>query len=249
MHWVARIHAALAESRFEMYLQPIARSSDDDTQYRHYEALLRMNGRDGRIFSPGAFLPAAERYNLASQIDVWVLDNILEWLDRSPLFLDHLQVMAVNLSGQSLGEPAFLSHVHDRMRRYPLAARKLCVEITETAAISNLERVQDFMKSMRDFGTRFALDDFGSGLSCFAYLRTLDVDYLKIDCMFVKDVHQDPIHETMVRSINEVGHVMGKQTIAEFVENDEVRQKLAEIGVDYVQGYGIGVPVRFHEVL
>ena len=192
-------------------------------------------------------MPAAERYNLANQIDAWVLNDVLAWIDRAPLCLDHLDVLAVNLSGQSLGEPAFLTHVHDRMRRNPLAARKLCFEITETAAISNLERVQEFIKSMRSFGTRFALDDFGAGLSSFAYLRTLDVDYLKINGMFVKDAHEDPIHEAMVRAINEVGHVMGKKTIAEFVENDSVRQKLAAIGVDFVRGYGIGMPIPFGE--
>ncbi|MFT5446790.1 MAG: diguanylate cyclase (GGDEF)-like protein [Gammaproteobacteria bacterium] len=253
MHWVARIHAALAENRLQMYLQPIAPAAaptgTGNSNHLHFEALLRMNGKDGRIFPPGAFLPAAERYNLASQLDAWVLDDVLGWLDRSPLFLDHLNVLAVNLSGQSLGDAAFLNHVHERMRRYPLAARKLCFEITETAAISNLDRVQEFMQNMRSFGTRFALDDFGAGLSSFAYLRTLDVDYLKIDGMFVKDVHEDPIHEAMVRSINEVGHVMGKKTIAEFVENDDVREKLVSIGVDFVQGYGIGMPVPFEEVV
>jgi diguanylate cyclase (GGDEF)-like protein len=253
MHWVARIHTALAENRLQMYLQPIAPAAmptgTGNSNPLHFEALLRMNGKDGRIFPPGAFLPAAERYNLASLIDAWVLDDILGWLDRSPLFLDHLDVLAVNLSGQSLGDTAFLNHVHERMRRHPLAARKLCFEITETAAISNLDRVQEFMQSIRSFGTRFALDDFGAGLSSFAYLRTLDVDYLKIDGMFVKDVHEDPIHEAMVRSINEVGHVMGKKTIAEYVENDDVRDKLVSIGVDFVQGYAIGLPVPFEDVL
>jgi diguanylate cyclase (GGDEF)-like protein len=253
MHWVARIHAALAENRLQMFLQPIAPATvptgTAGSNHMHFEALLRMNGKDGRVFPPGAFLPAAERYNLASQIDAWVLDDILGWLDRSPLFLDHLDVLAVYLSGQSLGDTAFLNHVHERMRRHSLAARKLCFEITETAAISNLDRVQEFMQSLRSFGCRFALDDFGAGLSSFAYLRTLDVDYLKIDGMFVKDVHEDPIHEAMVRSINEVGHVMGKKTIAEFVENEQIREKLVSIGVDFVQGYGIGMPVPFEEVL
>ena len=253
MHWVARIHSALAENRLQMYLQPIAPTAapagTGSPNHLHFEALLRMNGKDGRIFPPSAFLPAAERYNLAGQIDAWVLDDILGWLDRSPLFLNHLNVLAVNLSGQSLGDAAFLNHVHERMRRHPLAARKLCFEITETAAISNLDRVQEFMQSIRGFGTRFALDDFGAGLSSFAYLRTLDVDYLKIDGLFVKAVHEDPVYEAMVRSINEVGHVMGKKTIAEFVENDNVRDKLVSIGVDFVQGYGIGMPVPFEEML
>jgi len=249
MHWVARLHRALAEKRFELYLQPIAPATGTGGDFRHYEALLRMNGADGHCFSPGAFMPAAERYNLASQIDSWVLDEALGWLDRSPLFLDHLQVLSVNLSGQSLGEPAFLGHVRERVRRFPLAARKLCFEITETAAISNLEPVQEFMASVRAHGCRFALDDFGAGLSSFAYLRTLDVDYLKIDGMFIRDLEDDPINVAMVRSINEVGHVMGKQTIAEYVETDAVRDRLAGLGVDLVQGYGIGKPVPFADVV
>ncbi len=248
MHWVARIHAALAEGRLELLLQPIAPAAGSDGLL-HFEALLRMRASDGRVFTPGAFLPAAERYNLASQIDAWVLDETLGWLERSPLFLDHLAVMSVNLSGQSLGEAAFLARVQERMRSHPRAARKLCFEITETAAISNLDAVQEFMATVRASGVRFALDDFGAGLSSFAYLRTLDVDYLKIDGMFVKDMHEDPIHAAMVRSINEVGHVMGKKTIAEFVEHDEVRAKLAAMGVDYVQGYAIGRPVPFGDVV
>jgi diguanylate cyclase (GGDEF)-like protein/PAS domain S-box-containing protein len=245
MHWVARIHSALAEKRLELYAQPIVPTLAGPGEYRHFEVLLRMNGRDGRCFAPGAFLPAAERYNLASQIDSWVLEETLSWLDRAPLFLDHLHVLSVNLSGQSLGEQAFRSHVRERVRRNALAARKLCFEITETAAISNLEPVQEFMKSMREFGCSFALDDFGAGLSSFAYLRTLDVDYLKIDGMFVKDLDDDPIHLAMVRSINEVGHVMGKKTIAEFVESEAIRERLAGIGVDMVQGFAIGEPAPF----
>jgi diguanylate cyclase (GGDEF)-like protein len=249
MHWVARIHSTLAENRFELQVQPIAPAAGDDPDHLHFEALLRMNGRDGRQFSPGAFLPAAERYNLAIQIDSWVLAESLDWLHRSPLFLDHLHTLSMNLSGQSLGEPSFLSHVKERLRAHPDAARKLCFEVTETAAISNLDRAQEFIAAMREFGCTFALDDFGSGLSSFAYLRTLDVDYLKIDGVFVKDCHEDPIHKAMVRSINEVGHVMGKKTIAEFVENEDIRATLVEIGVDYVQGYAIGKPVPFADVV
>jgi len=249
MHWVARLHRALAEKRFELYLQPIAPAAGDGAPHRHFETLLRLNAADGRCFTPGAFMPAAERYNLASQIDAWVLDEALAWLDRSPLFLDQIEVLSINLSGQSLGEAAFLGHVRDRMRRFPLAARKICFEITETAAISNLDRVQDFMASLRALGCRFALDDFGAGLSSFAYLRTLDVDYLKIDGMFIRDLEDDPVHVAMVRSINEVGHVMGKKTIAEYVENDAVRERLAALGVDLVQGYGIGRPVPFADVV
>ncbi len=249
MHWVARLHRALAEKLFELYLQPIAPAAGDGEPHRHFETLLRLNGPDGRCFSPGAFMPAAERYNLASQIDSWVLDEALAWLERSPMFFEQLEVLSVNLSGQSLGEAAFLGHVRDRIRRYPHAARKLCFEITETAAISNLEQVQEFMASLRSCGCRFALDDFGAGLSSFAYLRTLDVDYLKIDGMFIRDLEDDPIHVAMVRSINEVGHVMGKKTIAEYVETDAVRERLAGLGVDLVQGYGIGRPVPFADVV
>ena len=249
MHWVARINSALREDRFELNVQPIAPTvSDNDDGYLHYEVLVRMRLKDGRQSAPGEFLPAAEHYNLITELDRWILDRSIQYLDDNVLFQDHLHTLSINVSGRSLGDPVFRDHVTQTLAGRQRIAKKLCFEVTETAVINKLAEGKQFIREMRALGCRFALDDFGAGLSSFAYLKELDVDYLKIDGLFVRDIDSDPVHAAMVRSINEVGHVMGKKTIAEFVESDAIRAVLAEIGVDYVQGYGIGKPVPFDDV-
>lgn len=249
MHWVARINSALKEDRFELNVQPIAPTVAGDDSYLHYEVLVRMRLRDGRQSAPGEFLPAAEHYNLITELDRWILDRSIRYLDDNVLFQDHLHTLSINVSGRSLGDPVFRDHVVQTLGSRPRIAKKLCFEVTETAVINKLAEGQQFIHQMRELGCRFALDDFGAGLSSFAYLKELDVEYLKIDGLFVRDIDRDPVHAAMVRSINEVGHVMGKKTIAEFVESDAIRAVLAEIGVDYVQGYGIGKPVPFDDIL
>jgi len=248
MQWVARIHQALNENKFCLYAQTIL-SLRDDVPGNHYELLIRMTNDDGNIIPPGAFLPAAERYNVISKIDRWVIETAFSQLENNPNFMQKMNFFSINLSGQSLAEQDFLDFVLTTMDKSTIDAEKICFEITETAAIANLGIAVKFISTLKTRGCLFALDDFGSGLSSFGYLKNLQVDYLKIDGMFVKDIVDDPIDYAMVKSINEIGQVMGLQTIAEFVENDKITGLLSEIGVNYVQGYGVGKPKALLEIL
>jgi diguanylate cyclase (GGDEF)-like protein/PAS domain S-box-containing protein len=246
--WVNELKDALNENRFELYAQPIV-SLSDPSKKRIYEILLRLRTRSGEIAPPGAFLPAAERYNLSEAVDRWVVDHTFSWMELHFKHLDNVDHLAINLSGASLGSHTLLSHIMQQIRLHNLPPSMIKFEITETAAISNLRDATVFIKTLCEFGCQFALDDFGSGLSSFAYLKNLPVSTLKIDGMFVKDILDDPIDEAMVKSINDIGHVMGMKTIAEFVENDAIRQRLQEMGVDFAQGYGIGRPVPINDIL
>ncbi|WP_254439836.1 EAL domain-containing protein [Shewanella sp. Arc9-LZ] len=246
--WVHELKYALNENRFELYAQPIV-SLSDPTQKRIYEVLLRLRTRSGDIAPPGAFLPVAERYNLSEAIDRWVVDHTLIWMELHFKHLGDIDHLAINLSGASLGSSALLSHIMQQITLHHLPPSMIKFEITETAAISNLRDATLFIKTLCEFGCQFALDDFGSGLSSFAYLKNLPVTTLKIDGMFVKDILDDPIDEAMVKSINDIGHVMGMKTIAEFVENDAIRQRLKDMGVDFAQGYEIGRPVPIDDIL
>ena len=214
----------------------------------HYELLLRMKDEHGQVVPPGAFLPAAERYNLSPRLDRWVLEAAFAWLTEHPQHLARLSLCSINLSGHSLGDDEFLEFVVQRFSSSAVPPSKICFEITETAAIANFSRATHFIRALKRLGCPFALDDFGSGLSSFAYLKTLPVDFLKIDGVFIKDVVHDPLDLAMVKSINELGQVMGKRTIAECVENDEILSKLRELGVDYAQGYGVGRPQPLEEL-
>ena len=242
MRWVTRIQTALEENRFELARQPIVSLSGDEGSDRHYELLLRMRDEDGKIVPPEAFLPAAERYNLSIKLDRWVVREAFRILTRDPVHLENLFLCSINLSGVSLADEDFLIFVTSELASAGLPPRKVCFEITETAAIANLPGAMRFIEVLRRIGCRFALDDFGSGLSSFAYLKSLPVDFLKIDGVFVKDIVDDPIDRELVRSINQIGHVMGKRTIAEFVESAEILSALGEIGVDYAQGFELGKP-------
>ncbi len=242
MRWITRINDALESGRLWLARQPIVPVGRRDDAGLHHELLLRMQGEDGETVAPGAFLPAAERYGLCSRLDRWVVEHALGWYASQPVALGHLSLCSLNVSGQSLGDPDFLHFVRNALEASPMPGEKLCFEITETAAIANLTGAVRFMSELRDRGVRFALDDFGSGLSSFGYLKTLPVDFLKIDGVFVRDIADDPVDRAMVDSINQIGHVMGKRTIAEFVESDAVLRVLAELGVDFAQGYAIGRP-------
>lgn len=244
MQWVNRIRQALDEGRFRLYYQRIVPLSNTGSGYLRYELLLRMLDESGGVVAPNAFLPAAERYNLASHLDRWVLLRALAWLAARPDHLSKLASCSINLSGHSMGEDDFLDFVLKEIRKARVPPDKLCFEITETAAIRNMSTATRFIQYLQDEGCKFALDDFGSGLSSFAYLKNLPVDYLKIDGMFVKDIMDDPINLAVVKSINDIGHVMGKQTIAEFVESGAIMEKLRSIGVDFAQGYAIGAPAN-----
>ncbi len=248
MHWVAVINQALEEDRFLLHCQAFVPLAGGADQSEGYELLIRMEDEDGRVVAPGAFLPAAERYNLATKLDRWVVRKAFEWLRRHPQHLERVLVCSINLSGNSLGDDEFLEFVIRQLDESEIPPAKICFEITETAAIANLTSATHLIKALKELGCRFALDDFGSGLSSFAYLKNLPVDFLKIDGMFVKDMVDDPIDFAMVKAINDMGHVMGKKTIAEFVENDAILARLRALGVDYAQGYGVGVPLSIEEM-
>ena len=240
MQWVHRIQEAIDEDRLILYSQPIVPT---DTQERglHMEVLVRLLSKEGEEVPPGAFLPAAERYGLATNIDKWVVNHVFNWMqDNRDYVQNHIKVCAINLSGLTLSDDTFLDIVIDQLYARDISAEKLCFEITETALIANLSQATSFIRTLRRLGCKFALDDFGSGLSSFAYLKNLQVDYLKIDGMFVRDMIRDPIDYALVRSINEMGKVMGKKTIAEFVETEEIFAEIKKLGIDYAQGYGVG---------
>ena len=244
MGWVERIDRAIVENRFELYFQTIeaaVRGPVASTRL-HIELLLRMREVDGRLVPPGAFLPPAERYHVVSGIDRWVISRTLSWFKEVGAIDERLQTCGINLSGQSLISDDFQAFALAAMRSLGPLATLICFEITETSAIANLQAARCFIDNMRALGCRFALDDFGSGLSSFGYLRQLPVDYLKIDGMFVRDMLHDPVNLALVSAINGVGKTLGKITVAEFVENDAVRERLAELGVDCVQGYGVSLP-------
>ena len=240
IHWLEQINKSLAEDKLLIYAQEIVPLNESDD--KHYEVLVRMQDDKGNIILPGAFLIAAERYNLTSRLDLWMLKNTVKLLKEHPKFLKQIEFIALNLSGHSLVDEKFLNNAMTEIHDSGINGSKFCFEITETATISNLSKADRFIASLKQYGCRFALDDFGSGLSSFGYLKHLLVDYLKIDGMFVKDIVVDPIDHAMVKSINEIGQVMGMKTIAEFVENDEIKGMLREIGVNYAQGYAMGKP-------
>jgi diguanylate cyclase (GGDEF)-like protein/PAS domain S-box-containing protein len=243
MQWAARINNALEEGRFELFRQTILPLQTAETG-AHYELLLRMRDEAGKIVAPDNFMTAAERYGITPSIDRWVIENALRWLVSEADEREKLTMCSINLSGQSLGDDKFLPYVIDQFHRSGLDASKICFEITETAAIASFSQANRFIQALKELGCKFALDDFGTGLSSFGYLKHFPVDYLKIDGSFVKEILHDPIDREMVRSINEIGHLTGKQTIAEFAENQEIINMLRGMGVDYAQGYGVSQPQR-----
>ncbi|HUO82490.1 MAG TPA: EAL domain-containing protein, partial [Gammaproteobacteria bacterium] len=247
MQWATRINNALEESRFELFRQTILPLQTSDTG-AHYELLLRMRDESGSLVSPELFIAAAERYGITPNIDRWVVDNAFRWLVSEADERERLAMCSINLSGQSLNDDKFLPFVIDQFQRSGLDATRICFEITETAAIASYSQANRFIQSLKELGCKFALDDFGTGLSSFGYLKHFPVDFLKIDGSFVKEILHDPIDREMVRSINEIGHLTGKQTIAEFAENEEIITMLRGIGVDYAQGYGVSEPKRILRV-
>ncbi len=247
MSWVVRIQEAISDGKFLLYSQEIVRI-DGKEDLPHYELLIRMQDSEGKIIPPGVFLPAAERYNLASAIDVWVVETVLDGLISARQRGENIEgVYGINLSGQSLGDMRFYEKIIEQIKSSDLTGSNafICFEITETAAIQNMNAALYFINELRAVHCLFALDDFGSGLSSYAYLQQMPIDFLKIDGMFVKDCLEDAVKLEMIKSINSVGHVMGLKTIAEFVENDQIFSKLGEIDVDYAQGYWNGPPTQW----
>lgn len=249
MSFVSQIDNALKEDRFVLNcqkIQPIVEGGDD---HSHYEILLTVLDENDQPLPPQDFIVAAETYNRMGAIDRWVIKNSFKWIASNILKLDGLGAFSINISGNSLTEDDFMEFVLQQFNETRLPTSMICFEITETSAIGSLDDVVEFMEKMKVIGVQFSLDDFGTGLSSYSYLRNLPVDYLKIDGVFVKDIKTNPSDYAVVKSINEIGHFMGKKTIAEFVEDDEVLEILREIGVDFAQGYGIGKKFPITELL
>ena len=253
---VTTLNHALDEDRFELWCQPIVPVESEPTEKHNsgegarFEILLRLIDTDGNIVSAASFIPAAERFGLSCKIDRWVVKRVLKQIFSDSSVINKVECCFINLSGASLADPEFHQEILELLSAQPDICHRICFEITETAAISNMDSAMEFIQQTRDLGCQFALDDFGSGLSSFAYLQTLPVDFLKIDGQFVRDIVSNNVNQALVRAIHEVGTVMNKRSIAEFVEDEQVLEVLRSIGVDYAQGYGTGrpAPLKDHEI-
>jgi diguanylate cyclase (GGDEF)-like protein/PAS domain S-box-containing protein len=244
MQWLSRISLALENDRLRLYAQPIVPVLANKAATPHYEILLRLLDEQNRVIPAGVFLPAAERFGMMAAIDRWVIENALRHYQAfaAKRAGNANVLLSINVSGSTLNLGNFHGYIREKLSHFAVPADRIIFEITETTAIANLSEVSQFMADLRGLGCRFALDDFGSGLSSFSYLKHLPVDYLKIDGSFVADVTKDPFDRTVVESIHNLGRAMGIQTIAEYVENDPILEELRRIGVDYAQGFGVGMP-------
>ncbi len=250
LEWVMILKKALQENQFRMHAQAIHPLAVDEYKkpFHHYELLIRLSDEKGNPISPGEFIAAAEYYSMMPRLDRWVIHNVLKQLSEVPV-QEPLPIFAINLSGQSLNDPQFLSFVQKEIKISGVHPEMLCFEITEQVAVEDLSSINRFIATLKSLGCKFSLDDFGTGVSSYSYLRSLDVDYLKIDGSFVKHIANDDVAKTMVQSINQVGHTMKLNIIAEYVENQQIVEILREMGVDYGQGYEIAKPRPIEEVL
>lgn len=240
MEWVTRLQAAISGDQFRLYKQCISSLSNKHQTPIRCEFLLRLLGDDGEIIMPDVFIPAAERYNLMPDIDRWVIDHVMAYMAMNK---EQDVLSFVNISGNTIDDLTLTAYLREKMEQYQIPANRLCFEITETAAISNQGAAIEFIKEVRNLGCYFALDDFGSGMSSFSYLRSLPVDFIKIDGEFVRNMGNDNMSRAIVEAINNIGHVAGLKTIGEHAESEEILQDLKDIGVDFAQGYAIERPV------
>lgn len=241
--WTNEIVSAIEEKRFCLYHQTIAPIAEHNQhEGKQYEVLLRLRDHEGKLVFPDSFIPAAERYHLMPTIDLWVIKHVFKHINSDISSSPDLYKCSINLSGQSVASEGFYEDIMQLLETYAIPPNKICWEITETAAIADFDKAKVFITKMRQFGCSFSLDDFGSGLSSFNYLKHLEVDYIKIDGSFVKEILSTPKDQLIVESIQSISRGFGMQTIAEFVENDDIKQKLISIGIDYAQGYGIHKP-------
>ena len=247
--WAGQIDKILSENRLFLRCQKIAPVELEKNDHTHYEILLGIRGNAGNIIPPDHFIPAVERCNRMPEIDQWVIRNVFGWIEQNRSYFDQMDGFSINLSGQSINTEEFLEFLKEFLASSSVPLQKLTFEITETVAADSLVYVKKFIKQIKQFGCKFSLDDFGSGYSSYSYLKNLDVDYLKIDGAFVKYIANNNADAAIVKSMNEIAHSLGMETIAEYVENNEIRDILREIGVDYVQGYGVQKPVLLTELL
>ncbi len=238
MQWIPRLHQALVQNRFRLYAQPVVALGDHGADVEYQEVLLRLADDEKGVLLPGAFIPAAERYQQMQALDRWVVQTALANLGAN----GNSARLGINISGQSLGDAGFLDYVIEQLEHSRVVGGRICFEITETAAITDLKHALNFMHALKQRGCRFALDDFGSGLSSFGYLKTLPVDYLKIDGRFVKDLIDDPFDCAIVQAVQQIGRVLAIKTIAEAAETEAILARVRDLGVDYAQGYAIARP-------
>ncbi|EJE49873.1 PAS domain S-box/diguanylate cyclase (GGDEF) domain-containing protein, partial [Acidovorax sp. CF316] len=250
MDWVRRLRLALEHDRFRLHAQTISALQGTGAGL-HLEVLLRLAENTEELIAPGCFIPAAEHYGMMPAIDRWVVRHTLRALAQHQAAGGGpaVHTCAINLSGTSLGDESLLRYIHTEIEQSGVDPHRLCFEITETSAISHLPSAVRLMKDLQQLGCRFALDDFGVGMSSFTYLKHLPVDYLKIDGSFVRDLLDDPTNRAMVEMINHIGHVMGKETIAEFAESMDIVDALRAIGVDHAQGYALSRPIPLVDCL
>ncbi len=253
MHFISRITSAIENDSFRLYAQPIVPLVDGKQAAfpTWYEILIRMMEDGGKVISPVQFLPAAERYDMMPAIDRWVFSAFFSFFERQCAACRETSALHfdLNVSGTSLNDDSFLVFIKDLFSRYRVRPGNVCIEITETAAIQNLSQAMRFVDDLKALGCKFSLDDFGSGISSFKYLKHIPVDYLKIDGSFVKNMVDDPVDAAIVATINQIGHLMGIKTVAEFVENQAITDKLRAIGVDFAQGYFFGKPRPLEEAV
>ncbi len=232
----------LAENRLQLRCQRLAPIGADTSAKMHYELLLGVRDASGEVAMPRDFIQAAERNNEMHEVDMWVIRNALDWMAKHRSKVDAVGGYSINLSGLTLGDDSLLRYVLERLTESQVPPSKVVFEVTESAAIDTLSVAVNFINTLREYGCRFALDDFGTGDASFAYLKTLPIDFVKIDGSIVRDIVDSPKDLALVKSINEIGHFLGKKTVAEFVENDDILARLRQMGVDYAQGYGIEAP-------
>ncbi len=243
--WLSKIHHAIEENKFEIFYQIIQSCRDKSDIY--IEILIRLRDQDGKYVPPVLFLTAAERYGIITEIDVWMIENTFKWMQKNPLCLERLSKISINLSGLSICDRSFLLLVCKLFEQYQIPEKKVCFEITETALINNFAKANHFIHVLTARGCQFALDDFGTGLCSFSYLKNLPVEYIKIDGSFVRNMLNDPIDLKLVTSINDIGHILGKKTIVEFVENQGLIDLSLNLDIDYMQGYAIARPVSIDQ--
>jgi diguanylate cyclase (GGDEF)-like protein len=247
LQWMPRLRQAMKENRFRLYSQRILSLDEASADAVHYEILVRLLNEQGELVLPRQFLAAAERYGMAINLDRWVVGTVTDWLSKQATHLERLRFCNINLSSHSIGNEAFLGFVLDCVQKYPAIGQKLCFEITETTAIADFARAAKFINTLRQRGCHFALDNFGSGVASFAHLKNLPVDFLKIDGALVRGIVENSVDLEIVSCINTMAQATGKQTIAEFAENDAIVRILRDIGVNYAQGYAIERPRPLQE--
>ncbi len=244
--WIHSISQALQNNLFELYVQEIV--AREPGASRHHEVLVRMYDHNQQIVSPGDFIPCAEQYGLIDRIDLWVFDALCKWIHDHQSSLEQ-HIFSINISGASLGRESFRNHVVEQIKFYGLEPAQLCFEITETAAIENIERAKTFISTLKALGCRFAIDDFGSGLSSFAYLKDFQADYLKIDGCFIVDISENPQNRAIVESICKLGQALNLKVIAEYVKDAKTQAELETLGLDYYQGYYYSIPQNINLLL